>query len=136
MKFSSSAIFALSSCLLSLSDASGTLRMDIARTTVSSDQALKRRSSGAIPVNLQNQITGYYLNVTVGTPGQTIALHLDTGSSDLWFPSVDSEVCTNTTAPYPGMPAGCPGGSCESFTSFDVIKSACSCTALAQSATL
>ncbi|KAJ9621062.1 hypothetical protein H2204_012043 [Knufia peltigerae] len=37
----------------------------------------------------------YYTNVTIGTPGQPIALQLDTGSSDTWVPSIDAEACAD-----------------------------------------
>jgi hypothetical protein len=42
----------------------------------------------------------YWVNITVGTPPQPLAVQLDTGSSDLWIPSSHADVCV----------AGCPNG--------------------------
>ncbi|KAF1809918.1 Asp-domain-containing protein [Eremomyces bilateralis CBS 781.70] len=44
-------------------------------------------------VTLDNQETLYLANLTIGTPGQQIQLHIDTGSSDLWVNAVPSEFC-------------------------------------------
>ena len=35
----------------------------------------------------------YFANVTLGTPGQNLRLHIDTGSSDLWTNSPNSKLC-------------------------------------------
>jgi len=47
---------------------------------------------------LANNISGgaYYAEVTVGTPGQTVSLVLDTGSSDAWVVSEDADLCRST----------------------------------------
>ena len=42
---------------------------------------------------LANDLHRYIINMTVGTPGQPFSVQLDTGSSDIWIPSVDSNVC-------------------------------------------
>ena len=42
---------------------------------------------------LANNLCSYLINITIGTPGQPFSLQLDTGSSDIWIPSVDSNAC-------------------------------------------
>ncbi|KAI9265914.1 aspartic peptidase domain-containing protein, partial [Sporodiniella umbellata] len=49
-------------------------------------------STGTIPVTDYQNDVEYYGKVTVGTPGVTLKLDFDTGSSDLWFAST---LCTN-----------------------------------------
>ena len=40
-----------------------------------------------------NSLCSYLINMTIGTPGQPFSLQLDTGSSDIWIPSVNSNAC-------------------------------------------
>lgn len=42
-------------------------------------------STGLVPVTDYENDIEYYGQVTVGTPGVTLKLDFDTGSSDLWF---------------------------------------------------
>ncbi|KAK3494947.1 aspartic peptidase domain-containing protein, partial [Neurospora hispaniola] len=58
---------------------------------------LQRR--GINEVVLDNVIGGYYVNVTIGTPGRNLSLHLDTGSSDTWVNSPSSILCQNEDKP-------------------------------------
>lgn len=53
---------------------------------VNAPQGLRRRAPGTVNVPIQNAQGNllYLLNATVGTPGQTLQLQLDTGSSDIW----------------------------------------------------
>ncbi|KAH7379756.1 aspartic peptidase domain-containing protein [Cadophora sp. MPI-SDFR-AT-0126] len=46
----------------------------------------------------------YFANVTVGTPGQALALQIDTGSSDVWVPAAEAALCSNARE------GGCPNG--------------------------
>ncbi|KAK5109238.1 hypothetical protein LTR62_007220 [Meristemomyces frigidus] len=71
---------------------------DIQRRHVSDiiarDQArLRKRASGTVGVNLANEETLYFMNVTIGTPAQDLRLHIDTGSSDLWVNVATSSFC-------------------------------------------
>lgn len=61
-----------------------------------------RKRAGTASVSLENEITLYFANVTMGTPEQTLRLHLDTGSSDLWVNSAQSNLCSTgrSCAPF------------------------------------
>ena len=42
--------------------------------------------------------TAYWVNITVGTPPQNLAVQLDTGSSDLWIPASSAPICAKHKA--------------------------------------
>jgi hypothetical protein len=60
----------------------------------------KRQSSDkSVRVELENEETLYFMNVTLGTPAQDLQLHIDTGSSDLWVNVDSSHLCEETGDP-------------------------------------
>ncbi|KAK6952170.1 hypothetical protein Daesc_006703 [Daldinia eschscholtzii] len=60
--------------------------------------ALHRRA-GTYSQELNNNLTGggYYAQVTVGTPPQTVDLVVDTGSSDVWILDSRADLCRSKT---------------------------------------
>ncbi|OQU95046.1 hypothetical protein CLAIMM_01312 [Cladophialophora immunda] len=73
----------------------GTLGFTFEKRRVLAQDAphLTRRQSKTIKAGLDNEILLYFINCTVGTPGQPFSLQLDTGSSDIWFPEANAEIC-------------------------------------------
>lgn len=57
------------------------------------------RRRGTVESSLSNQETLYFANMTIGTPPQSLRLHLDTGSSDLWVNSASSRLCLASSKP-------------------------------------
>ncbi|CAK7269590.1 hypothetical protein SEPCBS119000_003648 [Sporothrix epigloea] len=54
-------------------------------------RALKKRDEGSATATSQNSDQEYTIPVSIGTPGQVLQLDLDTGSSDLWVFSTETE---------------------------------------------
>lgn len=63
------------------------LHMPLTRNAKHPGPRLAKRASNTAQVTVVNDIDYglYYVNATVGTPGQEISLVLDTGSSDVWM---------------------------------------------------
>jgi hypothetical protein len=56
----------------------------------------KRATQGTVEQVLDNDKSLYYANITLGTPAQSLQLHIDTGSSDLWVNTAQSSLCRST----------------------------------------
>ncbi|KAK7546250.1 aspartic peptidase domain-containing protein [Phyllosticta citricarpa] len=74
-------------------DIQNVVKRDLARR----DRRTKR--STTLQATLDNEETLYYANASLGTPGQAVRLHIDTGSSDLWVNSASSSYCTSRESP-------------------------------------
>lgn len=58
-----------------------------------------RRRATAVSASLDNEETLYFVNATLGTPAQSLRLHIDTGSSDLWVNTPGSTLCKQASSP-------------------------------------
>lgn len=82
------------------------ISVDIERRSVpdplAHDRARLRKRQNVVEQTLDNELTLYYANLTLGTPGQSLRLSIDTGSSDLWVNSAQSELCSSSSDPCEG----------------------------------
>ena len=71
-------------------------RRDTSKIIISS--ALRKRAT--VGQTLDNFEDGslYFANATIGTPAQNFRFHLDTGSSDLWANTANSQICKSPQA--------------------------------------
>lgn len=79
--------------------AAGVIPMSITRTNRAVAPSVRRRSD-TYTETIGNNISygGYFATVSVGTPGQSQEVILDTGSSDAWFLSTDATLCGTTSS--------------------------------------
>lgn len=92
---------------VTLADSPGTVGLKIVKNRHVEKQQLQKRATGTIQATLDNGITLYSTNVTIGTPPQSFTLDVDTGSSDLWVPAASAPICQDRSQ------GGCPVGSCK-----------------------
>ncbi|KAF2711187.1 acid protease [Pleomassaria siparia CBS 279.74] len=71
------------------------LGLDIQRRSVVNPVARDRlrRRQKTVQQTLDNLETLYFANASLGTPAQSLRLHIDTGSSDLWANAASSALC-------------------------------------------
>lgn len=94
------------SSLLSLT-AAGTIQMNIIKNREVEQANLQKRGTVTALLGNARNFGLYYANATVGTPPQEVSLQIDTGSSDVWVPSVNAKLCQDQAE------GGCYGGPCE-----------------------
>jgi hypothetical protein len=84
----------LALCAVAATSDAKVLRMGV-RKDVASLPPLHKRASYTQQLN--NNLTGggYYADVSVGTPSQSVSLVIDTGSSDVWVVANNANLCTS-----------------------------------------
>ncbi|KAJ9611142.1 hypothetical protein H2200_004325 [Cladophialophora chaetospira] len=77
-------------CVTNYAEAAGSFKLDFVKEQNANTHLQRRGTPSEVPLVLNGL---YVINVTVGNPPQSLSLFVDTGSSNTWFPSVDSSAC-------------------------------------------
>ena len=94
-------------------DSPRVVNLDIERRHVPANEVVTRdrrrlsKRQDTVEATLDNQDSLYFVDLTLGTPAQSLRLHIDTGSSDLWVNVPDSSLCQAT---FQAGRTGCEGG--------------------------
>jgi len=76
-----------------------TVRRSLSVSPAKHDRNRLRKRAGTLLEILDNdQETLYFANVSLGTPAQDLRLDIDTGSSDIWANSANSQLCVEYQA--------------------------------------
>lgn len=108
------ALAAVASSPSSSTAAAGTVAVSFQRRAAPHLASPIARRDGTIDLDALNNITGggYYADLGIGTPPQTLSFLLDTSSSDTWVNSVDADLCNSPRAQQ-RLGTGC-GPQCKS----------------------
>ncbi|PKS12958.1 hypothetical protein jhhlp_000299 [Lomentospora prolificans] len=75
------------------------VRLDMWRNDQDPIESHSRRKRQVVETAVDNMLTLYFVNATVGTPPQEVRLHVDTGSSDMWVNTPSSDYCSAARRP-------------------------------------
>ncbi|KAF4454808.1 hypothetical protein F53441_2750 [Fusarium austroafricanum] len=80
---------------LAVGASAGTVSAPLAKQRFQTDSLIHKRDT--LGLAALNNVTGggYYAEFQIGTPGQNISFQLDTGSSDTWVNSDDTDLCNS-----------------------------------------
>lgn len=74
-------------------------RDDVGNPLERDRRRFQKRQSDTVQVDLSNEQTLYFMNLSIGSPAQQLHLHIDTGSSDLWVNAAQSSLCSSRGDP-------------------------------------